>query len=36
MEVVSFTLLPLYFRRKKPPVSIEYEAGWAPELVWTL
>jgi hypothetical protein len=27
---------PLYSPRKEPTVSIQEEAGWAPELVWTL
>jgi hypothetical protein len=33
MEVVSFTPLP---PGKEPPVPIGYDAGWAPEAVWTL
>jgi hypothetical protein len=33
--VVSFTPRPLYPRVKSPPVPIVWEAGWAPEPVWT-
>jgi len=32
--VVSVTTWPL-FPLERTPVSIEYEAGWAPEPVWT-
>jgi hypothetical protein len=28
--------LPLYHQGKSPPVLIAYEAGWIPELLWTL
>jgi hypothetical protein len=34
--MVSFTHLLLYTRGKEPLVPIGYEAGWAPESVWTL
>jgi hypothetical protein len=34
--VVSFTPRPLYPRGKNPRVPIRYEAGWAPEPVWTI
>jgi hypothetical protein len=33
--MISFTLQPLR-SEKKLPVPIVYEAGWAPEPVWTL
>jgi hypothetical protein len=34
--MVSFTLLPLNPTENEPPVSIGYEAVWAPEPVWTV
>jgi hypothetical protein len=34
--MVSFTPQPLYSRGKSPQVPTRYEAGWAPEPVWTL
>jgi hypothetical protein len=34
--VVSFTPLPLYLLGNEPPVPIGWEAGWAPEPVYTL
>jgi hypothetical protein len=34
--VVSLTPRPLYPPGKQPPIRIEYEACWAPEMVWTL
>jgi hypothetical protein len=33
---VRFTPRPLLSTRKKPQVSTDEEAGWAPEPVWTL
>jgi hypothetical protein len=33
--VVSFTPRPLYLPGKEPLASIGWEAGWAPEAVWT-
>jgi hypothetical protein len=32
---VSVTPQPRFTHRERTPVSIEYEAGWAYELVWT-
>jgi hypothetical protein len=34
--VVRFMHLPLYPRGKRPPVTVEEEAGWAPKPVYTL
>jgi hypothetical protein len=34
--VFSFTPLPLYPREKEFPVTIGYEAGWAPKPVWMI
>jgi len=33
--MVSFTPRPLYLKRKEPPVSVVYEARWAPKPLWT-
>jgi hypothetical protein len=33
--VVNFRPLPLNSNGKSPPVPIGWEAGWAPEPVWT-
>jgi hypothetical protein len=35
-RVVSFTPWPLYASGKALSLSIAFEAGWAPEPVWTL
>jgi hypothetical protein len=34
-QVVSFAPRPLYPVGKSPPVPVEREAAWNPELFWT-
>jgi len=33
--VVNIIPRPIYFRGKKPPVSIDWKAEWVPDPVWT-